>query len=451
METLGQCIHAWMQAEDVSVSQLTVRLGYKSRTSLFRLLHGKSNYRSCVQFCKLMTPDLNEYWKTRFHQALLTEKVGLKRYELLDALHRSLFEENTNRTSFRKSDPFPFSQGTVTVLGCTWPGSYSLIDELLAASDHLQIIHFFTSRDIFDAPGLLPSLVTHMTNCNYSAMLLKEEVLYGTALPWNIALWTDHDSDRTCIMLMHDGKYSWHPLSGGAAEAQSILSVLEELPQTILYRNDQLQTNKDYIEFTEQSYHMEYNRKTLIFKPTPGIQMLPPDIVEQTFIDYLAENLEPVSAAQDMLIYIFEKRAKNFYAHTKPVSLLFSLEAMLRFAQSGLIDDHFFACRPFTKGERATIFQSLQSFSKEENVYISFLDHKSWPVSVEAYDGKGVLFYPSSSSYQTSKDLYRELFLPGKEYSDLLFQFAREYGYINNCGLKNQDGIYRKLLNSVGM
>lgn len=447
-ETLGECIYAWMRAEDVTVSRLAERLGYKSKTSLFRLLHGKSNYQSCVQFCELMAPQLDEWWKRRFRRALLTEKIGKNRHALLDAMNRRLFDEGDEESAPSRMGPSaPFAGGTVAVLGCTGSGAYGLIDELLASSDCLRVIHYFTHRDLFDSPGLLPGLISHVISLRYSAVLLDETAFRNVSVPWNIALWTDQR--EACVMLMNNEAYSWQPLLGGAAQAQSIIGALNALPRTALYRYDHLQTGKDYIKFTEQSYRMEYNRKTLIFKPNPGMQMLPANIVEHSFIDFLTEYLEPVSAARDTLIYIFEKRVKNFYSRTKPTYLALSLESMLRLARDGVSDDQFFACRPFTEAERIGIIRALQSFSQKENVFVSFLDQKSWPVSVEAYDGIGVLFYPSASNYNTSSSAYRELFLPGKEYSDLLFQFAGEYGFFGDGSLKRSEDVYRKLLSAV--
>lgn len=448
METLGQCIYAWMSAEDVTVSRLTERLGYKSKTSLFRLLHGKSNYQSCVRFCELMAPDLDEYWKNRFHRALLTEKIGINRHALLEAMNRCLFGTDViNSSSSCKTASVPFTEGTVTVLGCIWPGIFTFIDGLLAVSGKLRVIHYFTRHDLLDSPELLPGLISHVISLRYTAVLLDETALHNPPLPWNIALWKD--KQKACIMLMNDGKYLWQQLSGDIIQGPDTIGILNALPQNLLYRYDHLHTSKDYIEFTEQSYRTEYNRKTLIIKTSPGIQMLPADIVKNTFIDYLAENPEPVSAARDTLIYIFEKRVKNFYSRTKPTYLMLSQESMLRFAREGMLDDQFFACRPFTETERIRIIHALQSFSQRENVHVSFLDQKYWPVSVEAYDGYGVLLYPSISNYNSLKSDYRELFLPGKEYSDLFFQFAEEYGLFDEYNAKRSDEIYKKLLSAV--
>ena len=42
METMSQCLRAWMEAEEISATALAGRLGCRSKTTVLRLLHGKS-------------------------------------------------------------------------------------------------------------------------------------------------------------------------------------------------------------------------------------------------------------------------------------------------------------------------------------------------------------------------------------------------------------------------
>ena len=78
METLSQCLNAWMEAEDLTVARLTERLGFKSKTSVFRLLHGQSSYRACSQLCTLLSPGLDAAWRERFDRALRVEKAAIR-------------------------------------------------------------------------------------------------------------------------------------------------------------------------------------------------------------------------------------------------------------------------------------------------------------------------------------------------------------------------------------
>lgn len=46
LELMKDCLASWIQFQGLSVAQLTEMLGFKSKTSVFRLLQGKSNEQS---------------------------------------------------------------------------------------------------------------------------------------------------------------------------------------------------------------------------------------------------------------------------------------------------------------------------------------------------------------------------------------------------------------------
>ncbi len=424
METFGQCIRAWMQAEDMSVAELTEKLGYRSKTSVFRLIHGKSNYQSCLLFCRKAEKTLNADWKKRFQNALFSEKVGLKRHILLEAVDRGLFPPEREEGPFTASFSAPFDEGTVVVLGCVWEQTFSMLDSWLDSSDRIRAVHYVMRRSLFCSDCLLPGLIARVTRMRYSAVMLDDENFVNMRMSWNEMLWIS--GNRACIMQFSGEKACWIPLPGGRKQAEEILSFLDGISRVSLYRYDQLQTGSDYITFTEQSYRMERNRKVLIIKPCPGIQMIPLETAKCSFTEFLSVNQGPVSAAKDSLIYTHEKRVNNFFHQKKPIYMIVSRDSVMRFARTGWLDDQFFATRPFTREERIGILNTLQRFAGKDSVHIAFR-RGEWPVSAEVYDGYGVVFYPTYSNYNASINDYRELFLPGKDFTDVFFQYAREY------------------------
>ena len=453
MNSLGKCIYDWLNAENKTIAQLAEIAGYRSKTSIFRLLHGKSNYSSCLQFYDAVRPSLDEKWQKRFQYALLSEKVGETRHLLMDALDQCLFHASAGPLSLREhpdNPGVPSSAGEVYIIGCPWADTFCKLDQWVSVSDQIQVIHYVKRRDIDQSPDLLAGLISQITCMQYDAVMLEEaDNNQELQMTWNLALWI-HEK-QAWILLAGSQHTNWHSLPGGSAEAKSFLSGISHFRQTPLYRCSDLGNGMAYISFTEQNYRMERNRKALIIKPCPGMQMLPAGIVERTFKDFLEENLEPISAARETLIYTFEKRVSNFYHSSKHEFLILSRESMLQFARTGLLADHFFAFRPFTKEERIQIIRSLRELSKKETVSILFTENETWPVSVEAYDGYGVLFYPSDTNYNTSLSDYRELFLPGQDSSDLMFQYAEEYCFRNNNAENGRkaDEFFSVLLNKA--
>ena len=453
MNSFGKCICDWMSSESKTAAQLAEMLGYRSKTTIFRMLHGKSNYSSCILFYKAILPVLDEKWQKRFQYALLSKKVGESRHLLMDALDHCLFHASTvPLSSHEKTDnpETPSAGGEVFIFGCPWADTFSRLEQWVNASDQIQVTHYVKRRDIDQSPDLLVGLISQITLMQYDAVMLEEaDDNQELQMTWNLALWI-HEK-QAWILLAGSQHTNWHPLPGGSSEAKLFLSGISHFRQTPLYRCGDLGNGMDYITFTEENYRMERNRKVLIIKPCPGMQMLPAGIVEHTFKDFLEENLEPISAARETLIYTFEKRVSNFYHSSKHEFLILSRESMLQFARTGLLADHFFAFRPFTKEERIQIIRALSDLSKKETVSILFTENETWPVSVEAYDGYGVLFYPSDTNYNTSLSDYRELFLPGQDCSNLMFQYAEEYCFrddnVNNE--HNADAFFNVLLNMV--
>lgn len=426
METLSQCLYAWMDDEDLTVAQLTERLGYKSKTSVFRLLHGQSNYRSCAQICDLLMPDLDRIWKDRFRQALRVEKVGPRRYAMFQALDRCLFPEKGQALPLPDENELygvnTDHKTNVVLLGDLGAPTQALIDSVLVHAAEARIIHYITSVELLSRPALLESMLVHMTDLRYQVTLLQTPEERALPLSWNLALWVS--DSQTYIVLSDGARLTWHPV--GPEAVQAVQAALDGLEQTPLYRYDTLETGSDYIHFTETAYQMEYNRRAVILKPTPGMQMLPADVVESTFRDFLSANFDAVVTSRETLIYTFEKRVKNFYQRKQPTTLLLSAQAMLSFARTGVMPDQFYAFRPYTKKERLRMLTALSSLAEKKAVTLRFLPGPGCPYSFEAYENQGVLIYPSDTCYNTRREQYRELFLPGQEAFALFDAYASE-------------------------
>lgn len=69
-ELLSQCLTAWMTEKDVTVAGLTEMVGYKSKTSVFRLLKEQCNEQTMASFVDSLTPHLDEAWAERFRKTL---------------------------------------------------------------------------------------------------------------------------------------------------------------------------------------------------------------------------------------------------------------------------------------------------------------------------------------------------------------------------------------------
>ena len=417
METMSQCLRAWMEAEEISATALAGRLGCRSKTTVLRLLHGKSGAGSCRQLYERLRPGLSLDWQLRFERAVRAEETGPARYGVLEALERRLFRPGEDPPLPGSAWPIPpfVTRGQIILLGRC--GEQAWVEGWLSLPD-IGVTQYLTENELLTAPSALPALIGRVAELRYQAVLVRGDG--PNALPWNTAFFT---ADGRAYLLYWDGeKASWLGLPGGADSLRRLLSGLEKAGLTPLYRFDQLKNGSDYMEFTEKAYRMERNRAALILKPTPGMQMMPAEAVKQSFQDFLSLNLEPISAARDTLFRTYEKRVRNFFERKKPTRMILSSAAMLEFARTGVMTDQFFACRPYTPAEREQAILALRRFACQPQASLSFRDGPAWPVSMEAYEGAGALFYPSVTNYQSESQSYRELFLPGQAFYALMEQ-----------------------------
>ena len=90
------------------------------------------------------------------------------------------------------------------------------------------------------------------------------------------------------------------------------------------------------------------------------------------------------------------------------------------------MSDQFYAMRPYRPVERIRILQALDKFSKRDNVSLFVADRKVRNFSLEAYENRGLLVYPSRTSYNSQLCEHREMFLPGQAFYTLFADITRE-------------------------
>ena len=395
-ELLSQCLTEWMTEKDVSVAELAGMAGYKSKTSVFRLLKEQCNEQTMASFVDSLTPHLDETWVARFRKALRVEKYGLQKYQMFEAM-MDCIRNRQEPHSANTSALMPTEGKNILILGHPYKGTASIIRRMLREGYH--IINYVDRKAIHTIPGLLQSLVVNTDNPSYEAMMVEEK----PSGAWNVMV-TDAGE------LFLNG--AWYSVSGG----KGLFSSLRPEKATPLYRFADLHKGDEYIDFMEKAYWLESGGAVVIAKQTPGLQMIPEDIVLSASPDYLSDQTDPISAALGSLRLILRKRIDSFYQREKPVVMVFEQKSMMEFMRTGVTTDHFYACRPYTPEERLRILRVLVDFSKQNNVTLLIAERNPWHFSMEAYENRGLLIYPGYTKYNTQIENYRELFLPGQEF-----------------------------------
>ena len=395
-----------MEQEGVTVAGLTEMVGYKSKTSVFRLLKNQCNEQTREAFVEQLAPRLDEEWEARFRKALRVDRCGLDRYRLFDVILECL--DATPQASVPCEEALlPRSGGTVYILGLPWKGTFRIVDGLVQKG--FRVIHYMLRERILENPDLLRSLMLHMLTLPYQAMMLEEEPDGA----WN-------------LMATDDGQLFVNGKWFAAGRGEKLLTALLPAGGIPLYRNDDLHRGSDYISIMEQAYQMECGGAALLARQTPGLQMIPEEIVLSAVRDGLAGTSEPIAAAMGSLRLILRKRIDLFYHREKPVSIVFTREDMEHFIRTGRTTDQFYAMRPYTPTERIRILQALDKLSQQDNVSLYVANRKVSNYSMEAYENRGMLVYPSLTLYNTQLCEHREMFLPGQEFFTFFSELTRE-------------------------
>ena len=433
-QLFGECLAEWMRENALTPAALAERTGYRSKTTVIRFLQGSSSCESCGKYLETLKSrfGLTEEWKRRFHRALLTEKYGAERIRLYEALYGQMIE---NRINLQPAAPIATGLtdgcGEILILGCPWLETFQLVSEALERSPGVKIRHYIAGEELLSGPAVLRGLIAFLPDARYSAFLVGDEAKTGRM--WNVICVREKDGGERILAGM-DGSFASLLPGGDSGVFDRTKEQLSGLPGKALYRFDHLESGADYVRFLKECCRCERNRRTLIVKPTPGIQMIPVGITAEGLGHYLGEkdlfNVRELDEAMTALC----RRVDNFYGREEKTYLVFSPEGIHSFAENGLLADQPYMMKPYSAGERKEILAELLRFSGRENAALYLLrDRSALPFSFEIYKGSGTLIYPSNASYNTESAPYRELFLPDRGVEELFVVFTMNALIAGRC------------------
>ena len=431
MESFDICLKQWMAENEFPLMKLTAELGYKSKTTIARVLSGQYTYKSCMKIYKDLQDRklINAQWGKRFEDALRNVQRGKKESEILEAFRKSIMDADTE-TVPDSVDMVPLTD--LLILGCPWKETDHIVSGILKANADISILHAMSEKELLQYPEMFMMLIEHLPHPQYMALLIPENKLPDKRTR-HLALGKDAKSGLEYILVAVEDRIQWMRLDG-AHHFEACRTWLDSLGGTPLYRNEQMESGVDYIHMMQQSYEMEHGHYAAIIKPTMGVQMIPARLTVEAFDDTVEETHLPLKASRETMVYLLQKRVENVLKQQQALHLIVSQSSMEKFVRSGYLSDHFYACRPYSKEERKAILDYLLLLISKGKITLHFWKKKKeLPVSCEAYENVGVLIYPGQTNYYSRGENYRELFLPGKTLFPVIDQFVRELGMSRDC------------------
>ena len=442
----GPCLKKILKEKRISASELARMMNYKSRNSIFRILSGESSHSTRKAFyTRLKQEDplsLDEKQRQRLEQALEISRIGMKDYLGNQAMRGLLTcsaskpacrtvrietaNDNPQDPGFRKAIEAAACAQRVhlTIMGCCDRAIFDALHDWLDRRDkgcEVKIVHvIYTGAeeivrniaaiqpllycDFYDAYCMEPNMVSRERECVYRCSCIYAHVQDARGD------WYDRQ-----LLLIDRGEFvpmCRIPTGDNSPIRTCFEQDLKRMPP-LKKMFDKAMNDSGYLDFAKECCRLEQNRAIYMIKLDVPLSFVQPDIVASCVMDGMIEK----KTMEDM-IRVHQRRFDNYFTKKKVSHVIFSREAMERFARTGRQSDHFFALRSYTPEERVRILRNLREHEERNpNFHVHFFEEGYQPPSAEVglYEGVGTLMAKPYTDYTLTGE-HAETIITQKEF-----------------------------------
>jgi len=441
-ESFGECVKRCLAEADLSASEAARLVGFKSRNSIFRILSGDTSWEINLRFLSSLHDAVGKEWPEArwlsLQEALSVERLGPERYRANRAFHRVLHEPEGEIPSYlvdhAEGDGALHERSLQAVLeeilqaerveiiitGCCENGLSRLLRECCDAAGSqgtLSVRHYIdTAEDQVtqNILGILPLISKPWYNARLvdPASCPPEMMAIYRTHALHIHQWDaqGHQYGQTFIRYDREHFASYARTLGPCPPVAVLdrwrfhLELLKPMPN--------LSSGAEaFVEYTDQYARLEDNCTILSIKPDVHFNCIPPTVLAAAVTEGFEQagfaGGEELQALIATLWEIHEGRYINTTAKRKPTHLVYSLPAMKRFMQTGVLTDQFFIQRAYTVEERRAIIRVLLEAMRQQpyfNVHFFKQDSPALCYEISYYDGKGVLLMDAYTGYELGAD-----------------------------------------------
>ena len=440
--------------KDFTLSEYAQALGYKSVTSLKRLMEGDVKTRAYHQFEERMVGKftLSADEKVVLHREILS--VLNKKCE--DDIHNGIFKwltacsdgsmiacdcqniqlfhgvSGTNNKEdlyhhlLRKKDiRFLIINNTNDIL---FSSLRSLLKEMDISIEHYLLLNKDLTRTVNAISTLMPIFFFPRYQVSYLISNDSDSPVYLT----NNLLFIEFTNEEGAIEaeeLFIDSDGRTNILESNTSHVQMIRQIISSKPWKPLKKSYFCnQSEENYIQYSAQYAALEHDRSIYKVKPDIGIDYIPMEILRDATAEGPMEKTTEFNAMVTALMKIYSDRTQNTFAKRKTSHTVLKKNAMISFAKTGVQTDHFWGMRPYTKSERLTVFQLLK-YQMINNVFFNlhFLadDDLIQDIEIACYSQRGFLILDAASSYDLTAG-HSEIMLSCQPLEDAFIEFFRE-------------------------
>lgn len=443
--TTQRWLESLLSSRKLSITKLAVTLGYRSPTSLKRILHNRANIASIQQLMR------------RLEQCASLQLTPVELRSLMEVVRMEAVGEEQylgNREMEMLLQGTRANVGHIAVLSLA-DGSSMDLDALYEYATEIRITllntcyapvqHWLlTLLDVkkasvrhFLAPAADAPSAIHSINAlseiaffpQYEAYTVKLEsmenmdskgLLYSDAM---LCTYRDRDGwdKEDLIVFMGKGQAILRTIAAGETSLAPFFEIDTSLCENMKRSFPECRTFPDYLEFIRQFTALELDRNTYRLKPDICIDIIPTHILKAAGLEGNLPKVDGFNELIDAFETIFITRYNNALTKRRVTHLVMKREAMRRFAQTGVATDQFWGFRPYTIPERIEIFETLLT-QQQQNPYfhLNFLkdDHFVRNSEIGYYEGLGMLMLPDHTTYDLINAQYSEVMITQTDFCE---------------------------------
>lgn len=427
MSEMREYIEGFLASREMTLTKLAETLGYRSKTSLNRIMNGSTRPEGVREFERRMVEALSLTTKQRgeLHDAVTVAVRGKNVFRANCEMWRFIRGEQPRAAEdavwVRDAEGGPRQSVAarwrdavnlqITLVNCRRVPVYTALAELLQRED-VRVDHFLLSnRDnaqtIHSINTLMPVLYAKGYQ-GYIRTLDSEEMWMTTmgaaAADLMLCEYRTPSGEQRKEAIVFDAHNEGIvlPMAGDAQKLRASLGIREELYQPVKRTYFEHSAFEDYIQYSIDYAALERGRAIWKIKPDLCIDYIPADILAAAVREGEMPRDEGFSQVLDELEKIYARRFQDSFSKRCHAHTVLKRSAMRRFARTGRMSDHFWGMRAFTLGERVRILTELRRQQLENPyVHLHFLkdDALVRDVEIACYDGIGILVLQADTDY----------------------------------------------------
>lgn len=468
--TFGERLTALMRKKHLSVAELARKAGYRSKTSLVRLMKDEARY-SGIEDCMNRLEQTGEWpcdgeEMKALRQSMEVSRLGREVYVKYRALWRLMGMETEPRSDMRLESFGMASAKSLSELTREWlkadqlhfllvnagyESIFGALEELLAARPELdiRIEHYLIARgDPVSLTEQMNALKTVFNDARYQGfcrMLPTEEKGYAApnhGLTGDAVLVSGRNGfgDRFCQLLiaqsnerglLYENKESEQfPAffrKGLERFCRDATPIKAKYPEKNLLEG-LLSLSRRYLE-------CERDRRIYCVAPNVCFELIPYEILSRMMLDSALKGLTMEDERVQELAEIQAARYANIHGKKKPSTFILDGESLKAFVRTGYAADHVIEMRAFTPDDRAAILMDVCQKARDNELLRVFVlkpEVRIREMMLITYESLGIYLLDAHTQYDVGGS-HSETFLPMPDFAATLESFFEDELIAKGC------------------